>query len=67
MDDKAAQINTQDENVSDENKAQDLAASIQDLIAKEAYYLAEKRGFSPDYELQDWLEAESLVLAQSPL
>lgn len=67
MDDKAAQINIQGENGSDENKAQDLGGSIQDLIANEAYFLAEKRGFSPDYELQDWLDAESLVLARPPL
>lgn len=67
MDDKATQINTQSKNVSNENKTQDLGSSIQNLIAKEAYFLAEKRGFSANYELQDWLEAESLVLARSLL
>jgi hypothetical protein len=30
----------------------------QDLIAKAAYFHAEKRGFVPGNELQDWLEAE---------
>lgn len=44
IDGKAAQINTQGENGSDESKDQDLGGSIQDLIAKEAY-------FSAGYEL----------------
>jgi hypothetical protein len=30
-------------------------------VADEAYYLAEKRGFQPGGELQDWLAAEHLV------
>jgi len=29
------------------------------LIAEAAYYLAEKRGFAPGGELQDWLQAEA--------
>ena len=28
------------------------------LIALAAYFRAEKRGFAPGYELQDWVEAE---------
>lgn len=28
------------------------------LIAQAAYFRAEKRGFAPGYELQDWVEAE---------
>ncbi|HMD73472.1 MAG TPA: DUF2934 domain-containing protein [Steroidobacteraceae bacterium] len=28
------------------------------MIATEAYYLAERRGFAPGHELDDWLEAE---------
>jgi len=31
------------------------------LIAEAAYYRAEKRGFAPDSELSDWLEAEAEV------
>lgn len=58
---------TQSKNSADESKPQELVCSTQDTIAEEAFYLAEKRGFSPGYELQDWLEAESLVLAQSSL
>jgi hypothetical protein len=30
-------------------------------IAIAAYHRAEQRGFTPGYELQDWLEAESEV------
>ncbi len=37
------------------------ASERQQLIAKAAYYRAEKRGFTPGHELQDWLEAESEV------
>jgi hypothetical protein len=31
------------------------------LIAEIAYLAAERRGFSPGYELDDWLEAEQEV------
>lgn len=30
-------------------------------IATGAYYLAESRGFSPGYELDDWLSAETVI------
>ena len=33
------------------------------MIAEAAYYCAEKRGFAPGEELQDWLEAEAQVKA----
>jgi hypothetical protein len=32
------------------------------LIARAAYFRAEKRGFVPGGELQDWVEAEAEVL-----
>jgi len=32
------------------------------LIAQAAYFRAEKRGFAPGCELQDWIEAETEVL-----
>jgi hypothetical protein len=38
---------------------QDRAA----LIAISAYYLAERRGFAPGHELEDWLAAEAQVAA----
>ena len=31
------------------------------LVAEAAYYRAQRRGFEPGYELQDWVEAESEV------
>lgn len=31
---------------------------INSFISEAAYYKAEKRGFEPGYEEQDWLEAE---------
>ena len=44
----------------------DAAAAIlpgerQTLIAQAAYFLAERRGFSPGHELEDWLAAEQDV------
>lgn len=32
------------------------------FVAQAAYFRAEKRGFAPGYELQDWIEAEAEVL-----
>ena len=34
------------------------------LIAEAAFYRAEKRGFAPGHEVEDWLEAESEVDAR---
>ena len=34
----------------------------QRLVARAAYFRAEKRGFVPGFELQDWVEAEAEVL-----
>jgi len=41
------------------------ALERQMLIARAAYIRAEKRGFAPGGELQDWLEAEAEVLRQT--
>jgi len=32
------------------------------MIEEAAYYLAEKRGFEPGHELEDWLQAEAQIL-----
>lgn len=32
-----------------------------EMIAEAAYYRAEKRGFEPGHEIEDWLEAETAV------
>jgi hypothetical protein len=35
--------------------------SVRDLIAAEAYFLAERRGFIAGHELEDWVAAERVV------
>ena len=35
-----------------------------ELIAEAAFYRAEKRGFAPGHEIEDWLAAESEVDAK---
>jgi hypothetical protein len=34
------------------------------LVATEAYFLAERRGFSGGHELEDWVAAEAVVDSQ---
>ncbi len=34
------------------------------LIAMEAYYLAERRGFTPGHEVEDWIAAEAVILSR---
>ena len=38
------------------------AEERQRLVERAAYFRAEKRGFTPGFELQDWIEAEVEVL-----
>jgi hypothetical protein len=40
----------------------DTETEIENQITERAYYKAEKRGFLPGYEEQDWLEAEQEIL-----
>lgn len=40
------------------------AAQIQAWIAEAAYYRAERRGFEPGGETEDWLAAEAEVMAR---
>jgi len=35
------------------------------MIREAAYYRAERRGFAPGYELQDWLTAEREIDAEA--
>jgi hypothetical protein len=35
--------------------------SLRELIAAEAYFLAERRGFTAGHELEDWVTAERVV------
>jgi hypothetical protein len=39
-------------------------AELLELISEAAYYRAEKRGFSPGLEHDDWLQAEAEVMAR---
>lgn len=39
----------------------DAPDTRQAMVAEAAYYRAEKRGFAPDREVDDWLEAEKEV------
>lgn len=36
-------------------------------VAEAAYYLAERRGFKPGQEIDDWLEAEKTIVVLSDL
>ena len=38
------------------------AAELYELIAEAAYYRAQKRGFTPGAEAEDWLHAETEVM-----
>jgi hypothetical protein len=37
---------------------------FREMVAKNAYYRAEKRDFEDGYELDDWLEAEQEIASQ---
>jgi hypothetical protein len=41
-------------------------APREDHVAVAAYYRAEKRGFAPGLELEDWLAAESELALRAP-
>jgi hypothetical protein len=36
----------------------DLINKFREMVAVNAYYRAEKRGFEPGHEMDDWYEAE---------
>lgn len=47
------------------NEPNEIApGTIEQKIAEAAYYKAEKRGFAPGYEMQDWLDAEREIKAK---
>lgn len=45
-----------------EAEAARRAEERRDMIAIAAYFLAQKRGFEPGHELEDWLAAEAEVM-----
>jgi hypothetical protein len=42
----------------------DLKDQFREMIAVCAYYKAEKRGFKPGHEMDDWLEAEQEIISR---
>lgn len=44
------------------NSTLPTAAEVLEMISEAAYYRAEKRGFSPGLEHDDWLQAEAEVM-----
>jgi hypothetical protein len=44
-------------------KAEEVFAAGAATVAERAYYKAERRGFAPGHELEDWLAAEREVAA----
>ena len=50
--------------VKPQNAMAPTATQIQAWIAEAAYYRAERRGFEPGRETEDWLAAEAEVLAR---
>ena len=45
-----------------ERPALPSAAELYEMIAEAAYFRAQKRGFIPGLEAQDWLDAEAEVM-----
>ena len=41
--------------------AQPFTSERHRLIEEAAYYIAEKRGFDGEHELEDWLQAEQII------
>jgi hypothetical protein len=40
------------------------ATELYEMISEAAYYRAEKRGFTPGLEAEDWVQAEAEVLGR---
>ena len=41
---------------------EDMEHQAHPMIREAAYYIAEKRGFAPGHELEDWLKAKAQIL-----
>ena len=57
-------MNTEDKLLFDNYSPDTELDQFREMIAKNAYYRAEKRGFEDGYELDDWLEAEQEISSQ---
>jgi hypothetical protein len=60
---KGGDMETEHESLYDYNGGVDLK-EFREMVAVNAYYRAEKRGFEDGYELEDWLEAEREISSQ---
>lgn len=47
----------------EDKAAPDASTERHQLIAVAAYYIAQRRGFAPGNELDDWLQAEAEITA----
>jgi hypothetical protein len=45
-------------------QAQVSPEELRKLISEAAYFRAKQRGFTPGYELEDWIEAEAEVMSR---
>ncbi len=59
------EMKTEDKSLYDIDNREIDVDEFRELVAKNAYYRSEKRGFEDGYELEDWLEAEQEVSNQS--
>jgi hypothetical protein len=57
-------MNTEHDSLNDSYSPDIDIDEFREMVAKNAYYRAEKRGFEDGYELDDWLEAEQEISNQ---
>jgi hypothetical protein len=57
-------MKTDNESLYDINSSEIDLETFQEMVAKNAYYRAEKRGFEDGFELEDWFEAEQEIRNQ---
>lgn len=57
-------MKTDNELLYDLNGSEIDLETFQEMVAKNAYYRAEKRGFEDGFELEDWFEAEQEIRNQ---
>lgn len=54
-----------DSSIPDFSEAITLSTELRERVTQKAYELYEKRGCVHDHDIEDWLEAERLVMAGS--
>ena len=61
---RGGEMNTEHESFSDTYSPSIDLEEFREMVALNAYYRAEKRGFEDGYELEDWIEAEREISSQ---